>query len=413
MSPRSPVREDPPVSDPSGNRPGNATFGDSIEIRTEGLGPAGKDGVRSAPRDRTRRVHVGKVPIGGGAPVAVQSMTTTMTWDVPATLEQIRRLDEAGCEIVRVAVPDEKSADALPEIVRLSPLPVVADIHFTWKLGLKAIAAGVHKVRINPGNIGGESRVQEIVAAAKDKGIPIRVGANAGSLPKEIIARYGVHDPLGIVEAALIPIGILEKAGFEDIVVSMKASDVGLAVASYRLASKRIPYPLHIGITEAGSSKRGSIKSAVGLGMLLEEGIGDTMRVSLTADPVEEIETAFMILSAVGLRQRGPEVISCPSCGRCDIDLIGLATTVENRVKALGTKIPLKVAVMGCEVNGPGEARDADVGIAGGLHEGLIFKNGEILRKVKENMVVDELMVEVEKVLRIKEAEAARGEAGA
>jgi (E)-4-hydroxy-3-methylbut-2-enyl-diphosphate synthase len=247
--------------------------------------------------------------------------------------------------------------------------------------------------------------VREIVAAAKDRGIPIRVGANAGSLPKEIIAKYGVHDPLGIVEAALIPIGILEKEGFEDIVVSMKASDVSLAVASYRLASKRIPYPLHIGITEAGSAKRGSIKSAVGLGMLLEEGIGDTMRVSLTADPVEEIEAAFMILSAVGLRQRGPEVISCPSCGRCDIDLIGLATTVENRVKALGTKIPLKVAVMGCEVNGPGEARDADVGIAGGLHEGLIFKHGQILRKVKENVVVDELMKEVEQVLRDRQGE--------
>ena len=384
---------------------GHKTFGDSIEIRTEGLGPAGKDGMRTAPRNATRPVQVGKVRIGGGAPVVVQSMTTTMTWDVTATMEQIRRLDEAGCEIVRVAVPDEKSADALPEIVRLSPLPVVADIHFTWKLGLKAIAAGVHKVRINPGNIGGESRVKEIVAAAKDRGIPIRVGANAGSLPKEIIAKYGVHDPLGIVEAALIPIGILEKEGFEDIVVSMKASDVSLAVASYRLASKRIPYPLHIGITEAGSSKRGSIKSAVGLGMLLEEGIGDTMRVSLTADPVEEIEAAYMILSAVGLRQHGPEVISCPSCGRCDIDLIGLATEVEGRVKALGTKIPLKVAVMGCEVNGPGEARDADVGIAGGKHEGLIFKNGEILRKVKEAVVVDELMAEVEKVLRQKEAE--------
>jgi len=383
----------------------NKTFGDSIEIRTEGLGPAGKDGVREAPRSKTRQVRVGDVKIGGGAPVAVQSMTTTMTWDVEATLEQIRRLDEAGCEIVRVAVPDEKSADALPELVKRSPLPVVADIHFTWKLGLKAIAAGVHKVRINPGNIGGESRVREIVAAAKDRGIPIRVGANAGSLPKEIIAKYGVHDPLGIVEAALIPIGILEKEGFEDIVVSMKASDVSLAVASYRLASKRIPYPLHIGITEAGSSRRGSIKSAVGLGMLLEEGIGDTMRVSLTADPVEEIETAFMILSAVGLRQRGPEVISCPSCGRCDIDLIGLATTVENRVKALGTKIPLKVAVMGCEVNGPGEARDADVGIAGGLHEGLIFKHGQILRKVKEDVVVDELMKEVEQVLRDRQAE--------
>ena len=384
---------------------GNATFGDSIEIRTEGLGPTGKDGVREAPRARTRQVKVGNVAIGGGAPVAVQSMTTTMTWDVEATLEQIRRLDEAGCEIVRVAVPDEKSADALPELVKRSPLPVVADIHFTWKLGLKAIAAGVHKVRINPGNIGGESRVREIVAAAKDRGIPIRVGANAGSLPKEIIAKYGVHDPLGIVEAALIPIGILEKEGFEDIVVSMKASDVSLAVASYRLASKRIPYPLHIGITEAGSARRGSIKSAVGLGMLLEEGIGDTMRVSLTADPVEEIETAFMILSAVGLRQRGPEVISCPSCGRCDIDLIGLATTVEERVKALGTKIPLKVAVMGCEVNGPGEARDADVGIAGGLHEGLIFKHGQILRKVKEGVVVDELMKEVEQVLRDRQAE--------
>jgi len=383
----------------------NKTFGDSIEIRTEGLGPAGKDGVREAPRAKTRQVRVGDVKIGGGAPVAVQSMTTTMTWDVAATLEQIRRLEEAGCEIVRVAVPDEKSADALPEIVKNSPLPVVADIHFTWKLGLKAIAAGVHKVRINPGNIGGESRVREIVAAAKDRGIPIRVGANAGSLPKEIIAKYGVHDPLGIVEAALIPIGILEKEGFEDIVVSMKASDVSLAVASYRLASKRIPYPLHIGITEAGSAKRGSIKSAVGLGMLLEEGIGDTMRVSLTADPVEEIEAAFMILSAVGLRQRGPEVISCPSCGRCDIDLIGLATTVENRVKALGTKIPLKVAVMGCEVNGPGEARDADVGIAGGLHEGLIFKHGQILRKVKENVVVDELMKEVEQVLRERQGE--------
>ena len=382
------------------------TFGDSIDVRTTGLGPAGKDGVRTAPRDRTRPVSVGGVRIGGGAPVAVQSMTTTMTWDVPATLAQIRSLADAGCEIVRVAVPDEKSADALAAIVKDSPLPVVADIHFTWKLGLKAIAAGVHKVRINPGNIGGESRVREIVAAAKDRGIPIRVGANAGSLPKEIIHKYGVHDPEGIVEAALIPIRILEKEGFEDIVVSMKASDVGLAVASYRLASRRILYPLHVGITEAGSAKRGSIKSAVGLGMLLEEGIGDTMRVSLTADPVEEIETAFMILSAVGLRQRGPEVISCPSCGRCDIDLIGLATTVEERVKALGTKIPLKVAVMGCEVNGPGEARDADVGIAGGLHEGLIFKKGEILRKVKEATIVDDLMVEVEKVLRDKEREA-------
>jgi len=392
---------------------GNKSFSDAIEVRTEGLGPAGKDGVREAPRDRTRQVRVGNVRICGGAPVAVQSMTTTMTWDIAATMDQITRLEAAGCEIVRVAVPDEKSADALPELVRLSPLPVVADIHFTWKLGLKAIAAGVHKVRINPGNIGGESRVKEIVAAAKDRGIPIRVGANAGSLPKEIIAKYGVHDPAGIVEAALIPVGILEKEGFEDIVVSMKASDVSLAVASYRLASKRMPYPLHIGITEAGSSKRGSIKSAVGLGMLLEEGIGDTMRVSLTADPVEEIEAAFMILSAVGLRQRGPEVISCPSCGRCDIDLIGLATEVEGRVKALGTRLPLKVAVMGCEVNGPGEARDADVGIAGGLHEGLIFKNGQILRKVKENVVVDELMAEVELVLRDKQAAADRAQDGA
>ena len=394
---------------------GQRTFGDSIEIRTEGLGPAGKDGVREAARNRTRPVRIGGVRVGGGAAVAVQSMTTTMTWDVEATLAQIRALADAGCEIVRVAVPDEKSADALPAIVQGSPLPVVADIHFTWKLGLRAIAAGVHKIRINPGNIGGESRVREIVAAARDRGIPIRVGANAGSLPREIIAQYGVHDPRGIVEAALIPVGILEREGFEDIVVSMKASDVSLAVASYRLAASRMPYPLHIGITEAGSARRGSIKSAVGLGLLLEEGIGDTMRVSLTADPVEEIEAAYMILSAVGLRQRGPEVISCPSCGRCDIDLIGLATQVEERVRALGTRIPLKVAVMGCEVNGPGEARDADVGIAGGLHEGLIFKGGQILRKVKEGTIVDDLMAEVDVILKEKQraADAAAREDGA
>lgn len=364
-----------------------------------------------APRHRTRPVTVGTVRIGGGAPVAVQSMTTTFTWDVEATLEQIGRLHEAGCEIVRVAVPEEKSADALPEIVRRSPLPVVADIHFHYKLGLKALAAGVHKIRINPGNIGGEAKVREIVAAARERQVPIRVGANVGSLPKEIIASLGTHDPRALVEAASIPVAILEKEGFEDIVVSLKASDVPLAVAAYRLAAKRFPYPLHIGITEAGSARAGSVKSAVGLGILLAEGIGDTMRVSLTADPVEEIETAFGILAAVGLRRLGPEMVSCPSCGRCDINLIPLATEVESRLKALRLRVPLRVAVMGCEVNGPGEARDADVGIAGGVGVGLLMREGKIVRKVKEEEMVDALMQEVEDLARARSAEGEKTDA--
>lgn len=358
------------------------------------------------PRNRTRPVSVGGVKIGGGAPVVVQSMTTTMTWNVEATMEQIQRLADAGCEVVRVAVPDDKSADALPEIVKRSPIPVVADIHFHFKLGLKALAAGVHKIRINPGNIGSEDKTREILAAARDRGVPIRVGANVGSLPKHIIAQYGTHDPRALVEAASIQVGILERGGFEDIVVSLKASDVPLAVAAYRLAAVRFPYPLHIGITEAGSTRAGSVKSAAGLGILLAEGIGDTMRVSLTADPVEEIETAYGILSAVGLRKRGPEIISCPSCGRCDIDLIPLATTVEERVKSLNLRVPLRVAVMGCEVNGPGEARDSDVGIAGGVGVGLLMRGGKIVRKVKEDEIVDALMKEVVEVAREREAQA-------
>jgi (E)-4-hydroxy-3-methylbut-2-enyl-diphosphate synthase len=358
------------------------------------------------PRSRTRPVYVGGVQIGGGAPVVVQSMTTTMTWNVEATMEQIQRLADAGCEVVRVAVPDDKSADALPEIVKRSPIPVVADIHFHFKLGLKALAAGVQKVRINPGNIGSEDKTREILAAARDRGVPIRVGANVGSLPKHIIAQYGTHDPRALVEAASIQVGILERGGFEDIVVSLKASDVPLAVAAYRLAAKRFPYPLHIGITEAGSTRAGSVKSAAGLGILLAEGIGDTMRVSLTADPVEEIETAYGILSAVGLRKRGPEIISCPSCGRCDIDLIPLATTVEEKVKSLNLRVPLRVAVMGCEVNGPGEARDSDVGIAGGVGVGLLMRGGKIVRKVKEDEIVDALMKEVVEVAKEREAQA-------
>jgi (E)-4-hydroxy-3-methylbut-2-enyl-diphosphate synthase len=329
-----------------------------------------------------------------------------MTWNVEATMEQIQRLADAGCEVVRVAVPDDKSADALPEIVKRSPIPVVADIHFHFKLGLKALAAGVHKIRINPGNIGSEDKTREILAAARDRGAPIRVGANVGSLPKHIIAQYGTHDPRALVEAASIQVGILERGGFEDIVVSLKASDVPLAVAAYRLAAKRFPYPLHIGITEAGSTRAGSVKSATGLGILLAEGIGDTMRVSLTADPVEEIETAYGILSAVGLRKRGPEIISCPSCGRCDIDLIPLATTVEEKVKSLNLRVPLRVAVMGCEVNGPGEARDSDVGIAGGVGVGLLMRGGKIVRKVKEDEIVDALMKEVVELAKEREAQA-------
>jgi (E)-4-hydroxy-3-methylbut-2-enyl-diphosphate synthase len=366
-----------------------------------------------APRDRTRPVRVGGVQIGGGAPVVVQSMTTTMTWDIEATLGQIGRLAEAGCEVARVAVPDDKSADALAEIVRRSPIPVVADIHFHYKLGLKALAAGVHKIRINPGNIGGEAKVREIVAAARERGVPIRVGANVGSLPKHVIAQYGTHDPRALVEAAAIPVAILEAEGFEDIVVSLKASDVPLAVAAYRLAAKRFPYPLHIGITEAGGARAGSVKSAVGLGILLAEGIGDTLRVSLTADPVEEVETAYGILSAVGLRKRGPEIISCPSCGRCDVNLIGLATEVESRVKALKLKVPLRVAVMGCEVNGPGEARGSDVGVAGGVGVGLLMRGGQIVRKVKEEEIVEALMKEVIEVAREREAAAGGAASGA
>jgi len=364
------------------------------------------------PRNRTRPVSVGGVQIGGGAPVVVQSMTTTMTWNVEATMEQIQRLTEAGCEVVRVAVPDDKSADALPEIVKRSPIPVVADIHFHFKLGLKALAAGVHKIRINPGNIGSEDKTREILAAARDRGVPIRVGANVGSLPKHIIAQYGTHDPRALVEAASIQVGILERGGFENIVVSLKASDVPLAVAAYRLAATRFPYPLHIGITEAGSTRAGSVKSAVGLGILLAEGIGDTMRVSLTADPVEEVETAYGILSAVGLRKRGPEIISCPSCGRCDIDLIPLATMVEEKVKSLNLKVPLRVAVMGCEVNGPGEARDSDVGIAGGVGVGLLMRGGKIVRKVKEDEIVDALMKEVVEVAKEREAQAIKETGG-
>jgi len=363
------------------------------------------------PRTHTRPVSVGGVKIGGGAPVVVQSMCTTMTWDVAATMTQIQRLADAGCEVVRVAVPDDKSADALPEIVKRSPIPVVADIHFHYKLGLKALAAGVHKIRINPGNIGSEDKTREILAAARDRGVPIRVGANVGSLPKSIIAKYGTHDPRALVEAAAIQIGILERESFEDIVVSLKASDVPLAVAAYRLAAKRFPYPLHIGITEAGSTRAGSVKSAVGLGILLAEGIGDTMRVSLTADPVEEIETAYGILSAVGLRKLGPEIISCPSCGRCDIDLIPLATMVEERVKSLKLRVPLRVAVMGCEVNGPGEARDSDVGIAGGVGVGLLMRGGKIVRKVKEEEIVDALMKEVIEVAKEREAQNQSAEA--
>ena len=356
------------------------------------------------PRNHTRPVKVGDIQIGGGAPVVVQSMTTTFTWDVEATLGQVQRLADAGCEVVRVAVPEDKSADALPEIVRRSPVPIVADIHFHYKLGLKAIEAGVNKIRINPGNIGNESKVREILAAARDRGIPIRVGANVGSLPKDIIARLGTHDPRALVEAATIPVSILEKEGFEDIVVSLKASDVPLAVAAYRLAAKKFPYPLHIGITEAGSTRAGSVKSAVGLGVILSEGIGDTMRVSLTADPVEEVETAYGILASVGLRRVGPEIVSCPSCGRCDINLIPLATEVEAKVKELKLKTPMRVAVMGCEVNGPGEARDADVGIAGGVGVGLLMREGKIVRKVKEEEMVEALMDEVKELAREREA---------
>ncbi len=345
-------------------------------------------------RRETRPVLIGKVQVGGGAPVSVQSMTKTDTRDAAATIEQIKQLALDGCEIIRAAVPDREAAAALPAILKEASIPLVADIHFDYRLALEAIKAGVAGLRINPGNIGGRDKVEEVVKAASEKGIPIRIGVNTGSLEKEVLERYGGITAGAMAESALRHIDILEKLNFFNIKISLKSSNVPLMVDAYRLLAAQVDYPFHIGVTEAGTLRSGTVKSAVGIGILLNEGIGDTIRVSLTGNPGHEVRVGYEILKALGLRRRGVELISCPTCGRTRIDLIRIAGEVEERLQSLDR--PLKVAVMGCVVNGPGEAREADVGIAGGKGTGLIFRKGEIVRKVPEDRLVDELLKEIE-----------------
>ena len=345
---------------------------------------------------KTKQIKVGNVLIGGGAPIVIQSMTNTDTRDAKATLKQINELYNAGCQIARCAVPDMTAAHALGEICEKSPIPVVADIHFDYRLALESIAAGVQKVRINPGNIGSDDRVKAVVDAARAKNIPIRIGVNSGSVEKEILAKYGSPTPDALVESALYHASLLEKFDFTDICLSMKSSSVPYTMKAYQLASEKTDYPLHLGVTEAGTEYMGTIKSAAGIGGLLALGIGDTIRVSLTDDPVKEIYAAKAILKAVGLHEDGVQVVSCPTCGRTRIDLIEIAKEVEQKVAGIKGK-KLKVAVMGCAVNGPGEAREADLGIAGGDGVGLIFKKGEVIKKVPQAELVNALMDEINK----------------
>lgn len=350
-------------------------------------------------RKKTRPVSIGKIVIGGGAPVSVQSMTNTKTDHVGQTVEQIKKLSAAGCDIVRLAVPDMAAAKAIASIKEQVDVPLVADIHFDYRLALEAIEHGVDALRLNPGNIGDPSHVAIVVKAAKTRGIPIRIGVNAGSLDKRLLAKHGgTPTAEALVESALGHIRILEKLDFNDIKISLKAHDVPLTIKAYQLMAETVDYPLHLGITEAGTVHSGVIKSAVGIGALLAQGIGDTLRVSLTGDPVDEVKVGNEILKALGLRDYGPTLISCPTCGRCNINLAAIAHEVED--KLAGIEKPIKVAVMGCVVNGPGEAREADVGVAGGKGEGLLFRKGEIIKKIPENELVSALFAEIEKVIK-------------
>jgi len=344
-------------------------------------------------RHQTNGIQIGAVKIGGGAPVSVQSMTKTDTRDVPATVDQIHELEEAGCEIVRVAAPDEKAARNLEAIKARISLPLIADIHFNHRLALMAIDAGVDGLRINPGNIGSQKKVAEVVKNASRCSTPIRIGVNAGSLEKDLLKKYGHPIPQALVESALRHIKILEKNDFNLIKVSLKASDVLSTVSAYRLIASEIPYPLHLGITEAGPLLRGTVKSSVGIGILLAEGIGDTIRVSLTASPVEEVKVGYSILKALKLRDWGPDIISCPTCGRCEVDIVKMVQKLERRL--VNVKRPMTIAVMGCVVNGPGEAREADIGIAAGKKSGLLFKKGQPLGKVAAENLIDRLMEEI------------------
>ena len=345
-------------------------------------------------RDNTKVIKIGDRVIGGGNPILIQSMTNTKTEDVEATVRQILELEAAGCEIIRCTVPTIEAAKAVSEIKKYIHIPLVADIHFDYRLALAAIEHGADKIRINPGNIGGEENLKKVVKVAKERNIPIRVGVNSGSLERNLVEKYGGVTAEGIVESALDKVHMIENMGYDNLVVSIKSSDVMMCVKAHELLAPQCPYPLHVGITESGTLLAGNIKSSIGLGLILSQGIGDTIRVSLTGDPVEEIKSAKLILKTLGLRKGGIEVVSCPTCGRTKIDLIGLANKVETMVAEY--PLDIKVAVMGCVVNGPGEAREADLGIAGGIGEGLLIKKGEIIRKVKEDELLDALRNELE-----------------
>lgn len=347
-------------------------------------------------RKETKQVEIGDVKVGGDAPISVQSMTNTDTRDVAATVEQIKELEKAGCELIRVAVPDQEAAKKIAEIKAAIDIPLIADIHFDHRLALRVLELGIDGLRINPGNIGDEDKIKEVALAAKEREVPIRVGVNAGSLEEGLLAEYGSPTPQAMVESALKNIRLLEKYDFNDIIISLKASNVDMTKKAYELIANKVDYPLHLGITEAGTKWAGTIKSAVGLGIILNKGLGDTIRVSLTGDPVQEVRVGYEILKSLNLRQKGPEIISCPTCGRCEIDLIEVANEVEQKIQNLD--VNLKVAIMGCVVNGPGEAKEADIGIAGGKNVGLLFKEGEVVRKVPENELVSTLLTEIDKM---------------
>ncbi len=345
-------------------------------------------------RHSTRRIVLGGITIGQGAPIAVQSMTNTPTQDVAATVAQIQRLEAAGCEIVRVAVPDEEAARSVAGIKAQIKIPLIADIHFDHRLAVAAARNGADGLRINPGNIGGRAKIAKVVDAARDHGLPIRIGVNAGSLEKDLLKTYKGATAQAMVDSAMRHVALLEDFNFDQIKISIKASDVPRTVEAYRLLASKTDYPLHLGVTESGSLYAGTVKSALGIGMLLTDGIGDTLRVSLTRDPVEEVRVGFEILKALGIRQHGPEIISCPTCGRCGFDLFGVVEAVE---KALLTRpVPVKLAIMGCVVNGPGEAREADIGIAGGVDQGILFRRGKVVRKVAQGKLVETLLEEVD-----------------
>ena len=345
-------------------------------------------------RKKTRRIQVGTLPIGGDAPISVQSMTNTYTHDISATVAQIKRLESAGCEIVRVAVPDEKAAKAISGIKKEISIPLIADIHFDHRLAIDSLKSGADGLRINPGNIGSVRNIRSVVECAGDMNVSIRIGVNSGSLEKDLLKKYGKVTAEAMVESALRHIDLITSFGFDQIKLSIKASDVARTVDAYRLLSSSTDFPLHVGVTEAGSLYSGVVKSSLGIGTLLADGIGDTIRVSLTRDPVEEVRVAYEILKALGIRRRGPEIISCPTCGRCNIDLFGIVEKVEQSLMACS--LPLKIAIMGCVVNGPGEAREAEIGIAGGDGVGILFKQGKVIKKFPQEKLVDVLLKEVE-----------------